>query len=848
MIHLEIKLLCAVAIMQLASMSNISAASINNSPIGLQSYTHTILSHQSICLEELSGLTYNPDLDLLMAVSDGGKILEMDVNDRIIDLAYSNNNCTDPNQIPAATIFNDTEAIAHIDGTEYAIIEEREARISFVTIDATTSLVNFPTNGTFDIVNSLGGIPSCDNHGLEGLAYDKINEDFYTIKQAGAPELYSFKITGSPGTVIMGSSINLANIISSQPIESVHGIHYDDQSGNLIIIGTIKNNNTDHGDNDRVLIELTTTGTYVSHLDLEEDLPRHFKNKSSHNIEGVTMIGDQIILVGEGPSGSAPSKMFYLSKSPITKSPIALQSYKHKILDNQDVPVKELSGLTYNSDSELLMAIGDAGMLLEWSKTERTLNSESNTADCSNSNSTGKFYDTEAIVHIEFNEYAIMEEREAKISFVTIDENISTVDFPVNATINLETCSGNIPSCDNHGLEGLAYDKINEDFYTIKQAGNPELYTFKALTSSGDVVMALVTDLSIIKISLTDSLILESVHGLHFDDQSGNLLMIGTISNSNTDHGDNDRLLVELTTTGAYVSHLDLEKDIPLEFADESTRNIEGVTMIGELIVLVGEGPNGNAPSKMYYLSKSDEVTLDMSVFLQGCFDVVSGTMTTDLFAKNVLPGQSNNIDFGQPYNYPPFDYAGTEGDNWSGYQNNAVDWVLISLREEVDDKEFFKIAGILESNGQISFPYPNPKVLTISDIPDFDVNYLKGFYVTIQHRNHLTIMSECIQITLDSMSIVMDFTKTNSYTANQSATGQIVVGSYYCMAAGNIDQDVGKDYGTIDGNDRIEFVMQNGIFNAYNHADANLNADVNGGDKFHWINNNGYFNAVKRL
>lgn len=832
-----------------SKMYYLSKSPVNKSPINLQDYTHKILADEHLCVKELSGLTYNSDSDLFMAIGDAGMLLEWNVSKRVLDSQSNNANCSSSN---STTQFFDTEAIVHLGCDKYAIMEEREAIVSFVTIDATTSIVNFPANATYNLETSPGAlIPSCDNYGLEGLAYDKTNADFYTIKQGadpdypnttGSPELFTFKTPGNNGTVLMNSIADLTNVIPSLPIESVHGLHFDADSGNLLVIGTIGNITNDHGDNDRVLIELTTTGTYVSHLDLENDFPNVFVDGSSHNIEGITMLGDQIVLVGEGPDGNADSKMFYLGKSAVTKSPIALQSYKYKILADEELIVEELSGLTYNSDSDLMMAISDAGKILEWGKTERSLNTQYSGSNCNNSNQLPVatiFNDTEAIVHLSCNKYAIMEEREARVSFVTIDATTSFVNFPTNATIDLQY-SNSIPSCTNEGLEGLAYDKTNADFYTIKQAYNPELYTFKTNGSSGTVTMTLVKNLT----NIVPSLTIKSVSGIHYDDGSGNLLIIGTVGNSN--FGNNDRILIEVTTAGSYVSHLDLEGDLPLQFEDESSHNIEGITMIGDLIILVGEGPSSSSDSKMYYLAKTDAIALDIKVFLEGCYDELSGTMKTDLFDKEVLPGQTNNpndssdpIYNGQPYDVTPFNYNGTEGNNWAAYQNNMVDWVLVAFRKEADDQQFLSIAGILQNDGQIIFPYDNPRVLKLTDFPS-------SFFITIQHRNHLMIMSECSAISLGSLSIEQDFTAANSY--KNGATGQKDVINHFCMAAGDMDKLQNSTSGDINGQDKAYWLSSNGVFNIYSRKDANMNADINGDDKILWSRNNGLFNAVIKL
>jgi len=61
-------------------------------------------------------------------------------------------------------------------------------------------------------------------------------------------------------------------------------------------------------------------------------------------------------------------------------------------------------------------------------------------------------------------------------------------------------------------------------------------------------------------------------------------------------------------------------------------------------------------------------------------------------------------------------------------------------------------------------------------------------------------------------------------------------------MFAGDAAQE-----GDINGNDKIIWNINNGIFRNYLSSDFNMDGDVNGADKILWSINNGEFMGVPR-
>lgn len=290
--------------------------------IGLEDYNYLVCNNQEIEGEELSGLTYNYQTGLFYAVGDEGTLVEFG-NDAVAREITLTKNALGENPCPAENgIFNDTEGIVHLINDQFAIIEEREARIAFVNINYTTTHLAYPEN--FVQLQIDGENPPCENDvGLEGLTFNLFDSEMYTLRQSSPPTIYSFPFDyGNSDTLELTEIANLEDYtIDGDTIKSVHGIHFDLTNHHLLVIATIDDtvpdenddpNNETFGEYKRVLVELTTCGDYVAHLDLEAQ--DYFAIDAVDNIEGITIQDGNIILIGEGLNNESESKRYCLSK------------------------------------------------------------------------------------------------------------------------------------------------------------------------------------------------------------------------------------------------------------------------------------------------------------------------------------------------------------------------------------------------------------------------------------------------------------------------------------------------------------------------------------------------------
>jgi hypothetical protein len=262
-------------------------------------------------------------------------------------------------------------------------------------------------------------------------------------------------------------------------------------------------------------------------------------------------------------------------------------------------------------------------------------------------------------------------------------------------------------------------------------------------------------------------------------------------------------------------------------------------------------------------------VILHAFVYLEGAAISSNGEfsyslpMRTTLNDVQVLPGQCYEDPFfgnmytpaGQPYNIAPWFYNGTEGNNFdsggdpmqgdAGYPPTVVDWVVVSLRDtpEGTGGPICQTAACLHQDGTIEM---------IDSFACCGLNLQIPYYIVIEHRNHLIIMSD-EPVLVDNDTLTFDFRSQQSYINDPGQTGifggqKEILSGVFAMYAGNGDQAPLPQADTdINFDDRTFWEMNSGIPGAYKIADYNLNSDTNFNDRVLWEKNNGIFTSVPR-
>jgi hypothetical protein len=239
--------------------------------------------------------------------------------------------------------------------------------------------------------------------------------------------------------------------------------------------------------------------------------------------------------------------------------------------------------------------------------------------------------------------------------------------------------------------------------------------------------------------------------------------------------------------------------------------------------------------------------------------------MRTDLNNLGLLPGQTNTFLFqpdiynlpGQPYNVAPWLYSGTEGDTYdsggantdpdrfAGYASTVVDWVLVSLRSNPLDgsEKLCQRAGLLHSDGHIEF---------VSDADCCELDLSQSYYVVIEHRNHLIVMSESA-VTPVNGSLTYDFRFQDSYLDDPLGLGTFysqkeVTPGVFTMYAGNGNQTSGDAADTdINASDYTKWLINGLQSRTYNFTDYNMSGDRNANDFELWQTNSPRNTTVPR-
>ena len=231
-------------------------------------------------------------------------------------------------------------------------------------------------------------------------------------------------------------------------------------------------------------------------------------------------------------------------------------------------------------------------------------------------------------------------------------------------------------------------------------------------------------------------------------------------------------------------------------------------------------------------------VNISLKVFLEGPFNTTTNLMNTTLNQRGLLPGQTPIGGFaiptpaGQPYSGAPWNYTGSE--TVTNYAPTVVDWVLVSFRTSpVLGATVFRAAGLLHNDGTITFPSPCINLPTGS------------FYVVIEHRNHMGIMSpNAVPVVNNTMNF--DFTTGQSFVlTNPPSFGQKVKSTAWMMYAGDGKKNTSVTNYDINFSDSQLWKLESGIFDQYRYGDFNMDADVNFNDSNLWKLNNGRYSGV---
>jgi len=384
------------------------------------------------------------------------------------------------------------------------------------------------------------------------------------------------------------------------------------------------------------------------------------------------------------------------------------------------------------------------------------------------------------------------------------------------------TCEGGISTlnhCDAEGAAGTGADWISRvSINTINNSSSQTAYSdFKniqtALAASGSYPL---------QVNLNYSFALDEVYAWIDWNKDGifnntnELINMSAISNDTSTGTVN----VPANASGTTVMR------VRVIYADPNTPQACG-SIFGEVEDYTikisadsdGDGfldPEDDCPFEYGYATNNGCPCIDVELkaFLEGAYDTSTNEMTTGLNTeRGLLPGQTptsgiiNPTPAGQPYHIAPWNYNGTEGANFtdSDYNDQIVDWVLISLRTGINKAdEVAQAAALMKKNGTIA---------TLIPCVIEDPTQTGPFHIVIEHRNHIGIMSPTT-VAVSNGKLVYDFTTADSYRDPTSFGQKQLPTGEWTMFAGDADQADFPSY-DIQGTDKTLWLLwfeNNGI------------------------------------
>lgn len=235
------------------------------------------------------------------------------------------------------------------------------------------------------------------------------------------------------------------------------------------------------------------------------------------------------------------------------------------------------SGISYNPDTNTLFAISNSPTyMVELDKRGRELRKI--TLD--------GFHDTEDLTYLGQGRFAVVEERRRSVAIVHIDAHTQSVNRTDSRSITLPAVNGE----NNKGFEGIAYDPVAQSLFVVNEDEPRQLFRIDGFVDpeARQVTISHPWDME------DNTLGKRDLSGVHFDLDTGHLLVLSDDSHS----------LTESTLTGEVVSRLSLSGSFwsrSRAGLDHHVPQAEGVAMDDEGQLYILSEPN------LLYLMGSNE-------------------------------------------------------------------------------------------------------------------------------------------------------------------------------------------------------------------------------------------------
>jgi len=214
--------------------------------------------------------------------------------------------------------------------------------------------------------------------------------------------------------------------------------------------------------------------------------------------------------------------------------------------------IDEISGLTYNDQTQELYVVSDDGKLARRKPNGTWQDIDVNDWSGNTCNSS-KFGDIEGITYMgavggNNYRYAIAEERERFITFVNISTTQTSLNFPNNSYLKFAGISVTAPNCGaNDGIEGLAYDQNTNTMFFSKERNNQRIYSF---TVPSNINGQTITPTQIVDLANISSLSTYAIHGMDVLSNGNIMALVAKSGPNGMDPGLYERMVLEFDTCG----------------------------------------------------------------------------------------------------------------------------------------------------------------------------------------------------------------------------------------------------------------------------------------------------------
>ena len=239
---------------------------------------------------------------------------------------------------------------------------------------------------------------------------------------------------------------------------------------------------------------------------------------------------------------------------------------------------------------------------------------------------------------------------------------------------------------------------------------------------------------------------------------------------------------------------------------------------------IVQSGSCASAYSGVHYILVVADIDLTLNVYLEGPFQVTE--MTTHLNNLDLIP-------VSQPYSSSPWNYSGTE--SVVSIPTNAVDWVLIELRESAGDAS--AATSEMMINRQAAFIMNDGSVKGLDGIQNlhFVLSLHNNLYIVIYHRNHLPVITATSPPILAG-NCIYDFSSGENQVLGSSLGHKKIAPGIWGMTAGDANSD-----GSINNTDKQNYWNVNAGKKGYLVSDFSLDSQIDNQDKNDiWVPNFG--------